>query len=712
MARFPRLTLLLLPAAAMVLALALPGRAQQADAQRSARYAFADTTLLRDTLNLHFDGIFPTADSLQLTPDTLRALMIRYRMTLPRILKLADSLSVPVDSVGPVMLRELFNPLANRGAHAKPVTDFQYTSGYDIQRSSTTWTNGSTYRMTRGPTYLNNTTNIELQRITSTGITNFRQNRTASTEAGFTPSKNFSLGGRSEQLRYFYVDPGASTTQDENKNEYSLTARLSRRNKVTQTEGNVKTGWLDDNNVTGIKKGFSGSADGRFRVQKGQSFTHDLSGSVSGNIARTRLPTEVLEKRTRDLATNLRGALTLYANSPVSLNANYGLRNSRVETPTDSGTINTILTRSNSADGTLRLRRDNDRYLNVNGGVTSSQNQNGTRVEGSGKAQLRWTLSGAALDMSFNETRAHANYPRQRSSGGYFEHSLVRSADGQLVRALGPKFVSKLLGSIALEQYRYSRLSPLATLPTTRDAYRQLYRGELNWNPSQKMTSGVVMQVSLTRGINIAALSTGANNDVRSYRGEWRWNYVALKSLTITQNNMITADYSRYPFAPASNTLALGHNTATSLSARLPSNLYVDVQHNTSRLPRGSFLRALDGFDYLQLSDESQNATLSASLRYQPWSSLGFHAEPRYQSSDRSGTVNGSQQKQRGDKRLDFSGGVDLNYRVGRTGQLTGRVSRTYTDQRTVTYSNGLGTFSPRSESDFWQGSLQLMWSL
>ena len=41
---------------------ALPGRAQEGS---GARYAFADTTLLRDTLNLSFPRLFPLADSLQ-----------------------------------------------------------------------------------------------------------------------------------------------------------------------------------------------------------------------------------------------------------------------------------------------------------------------------------------------------------------------------------------------------------------------------------------------------------------------------------------------------------------------------------------------------------------------------------------------------------------------------------------------------------------------
>ena len=49
MIRSRRLALLLLPAALELILAVLPGHAQQA---ASSRYAFADTTLLRDTLGL------------------------------------------------------------------------------------------------------------------------------------------------------------------------------------------------------------------------------------------------------------------------------------------------------------------------------------------------------------------------------------------------------------------------------------------------------------------------------------------------------------------------------------------------------------------------------------------------------------------------------------------------------------------------------------
>ena len=151
-----RLLILSVPILIGLVSLAMPGRAQS---PVSARFAFADTTLLRDTLNLRFDGLFERADSLRMLPDTLRALMIRYRLPMVRLVAMADSMGVPVDSVGSVIQRESYNPLSiATGVSSR--TNFKYTSGYNIGRSTSTWTNGAEYSLVRGRMFLRNGTNI------------------------------------------------------------------------------------------------------------------------------------------------------------------------------------------------------------------------------------------------------------------------------------------------------------------------------------------------------------------------------------------------------------------------------------------------------------------------------------------------------------------------------------------------------------------------
>ena len=147
MTKTRRLLLLLLPVCIGLVAQSLPGRAQTSI---SARFAFSDTTLLRDTLGLRFDGLFERADSLRMLPDSLRALMIRFRLPMSRMIEMADSMGVPVDSVGAVILRESFNPLSQNPSVSSRTT-FKYTSGYNVGRTSSQWTNGADYTMVRGP---------------------------------------------------------------------------------------------------------------------------------------------------------------------------------------------------------------------------------------------------------------------------------------------------------------------------------------------------------------------------------------------------------------------------------------------------------------------------------------------------------------------------------------------------------------------------------
>lgn len=61
---------------------------------------------------------------------------------------------------------------------------------------------------------------------------------------------------------------------------------------------------------------------------------------------------------------------------------------------------------------------------------------------------------------------------------------------------------------------------------------------------------------------------------------------------------------------------------------------------------------------------------------------------------------------------MNFTGSMQLDLPLSTRGRLTGRIGRTYSDQRSVTYQSGVGTLSPRSESDFWNGRLELTWAL
>jgi hypothetical protein len=714
MARLRRLAFLIVAVALGMLLAAPPGRAQEAGA---SRYAFADTTLLRDTLGLHFQRLFPLSDSLQVLPDTLRALSIRYLWSLERLVHLSDSLGVVVDSVGPTMERERFNPLAS-GTGTR--NDFAYNSSYSIGQTQSAWRNSADYGLQRGPVFVRNSTTVEMDRYRAGNVTSLRQTRSSSTELGWRFSPNLSLGGRVNLERFDTRDPSSITNVGETKNEYQMSMRSRQRLLPgLSSDFNFFSGLLDLKNASLEKRGVSGNLNTRIRYSLGSWMTQELNGAMDGNLARTRVPSALNEESTRDFSQNVRGSVSLYQAAPISLKGNYSFRHVQVETPADSGSIRRVLSDNTGADVTVRLRQDNDRYLDLTqrtavskqATVLGARSRN-TRQEDGFSASGRYLILGWALDTRFQNGFSNSAFPTRSDSGGYGEFLHIRSLDGTLNRSLTSHLNAKISASIGLTSYRYFLIGKYPSPPVSRDQWRQSWRAEASYSTSARFNTAVAMEVSKNRLINIPSASTGANNGTRSYRGEWRWSYRLLSGLTATQRNTLSADYLEYPFLPENNRLTLDYGAVTTLNAVITPRLTVNVTHNSRQTPGGNYTAYPDGFNYFSRADESKNYTLGADIAYAPSEAISFTFQPNYYAADRSGTVNGVAVPQRSNRSLTFSGGANINYPISQKGVLRGDIHRSYRAERSTSYSSGVPLFSPRSELDYWNGSLQVSWHI
>ena len=713
MIRSRRLALLLLPAALELVLAALPGHAQQAT---SPRYAFADTTLLRDTLNLRFDRLFPVADSLNLTPDTLRALSVRYRWSLERLVWLADSLRMPVDSVGVYLDRERYNPLSST---VRRLTTFTYSSGYSVQQTSNSWSNTGDYKLVLGSLFLQNTTTIQMDRYIAGTQTSLRQTRSSATEGGWRFSPDFSLGARANLDRFNSRDPGSINNQGEMKNDYQLSVRTRQHPwRAVRSEVNIFSGLLDLSNFQQVKRGASADLNGTLRLQS-RYFTHDLSGQVNGNLSRTRSPEAASSARTSDLSNNLRGTLGLLPGKPVGLNLNYSIRRIRVETPTDSGTTRQVRTFNSGADAALRLRLNNDRYVNATGRYAAQdQEQGGTLNSTSSRRDVafgldgRFLLAGWNLESRFSVSNTRSEYPTRAATGGYGESLKVATIDATLTRNLTRKILLRANGGVSLSSSRYFVIGNYPNPPVDRDQYRQNYRIEAQYNSSTRFNSGFVLDVTRNVLVNLQAGSTASNTEATAYRAEWRWSYRMLPGLTATQSNSISADYTHYNFLPTNDRLSLDYNMATSLNAVLTPRFTIDIRHNAKRQPSGTYTQFVDGIYYLSRSEVNDNSTLSARLAYTPSPALSFFMQPDYLAGERDASQSGILVPTRTSRSLNFSGGASLNLHLGPKGSLTGNILRTYRADRSINYTGGTPLSQPRTESDFWNGSLQISWGL
>ena len=701
---------LLLPVALALLLAAVPGRAQE-DAELAR--AGADSTLMRDTLGLSFPRLFTLADSLGVRPDSLRALSVRYRWTLERLVRLADSLEVPMPGLAAAIRSQ---HLDQPGGRQRDLTRLNYTTTYNIQQTSTSWLNAADFSLVRGPWSLDNTTNIQQDR---TSADSRRETRSALTEAGWRLSPGFSFGGRANLERFDSYDPGSTNNQGETKNEFQLSMKTRQQlRRSLRSSLNVYGGFLDLTNYEQIKRGASGDLNGTVRLAT-PLVTHDLSGQVTGNLARTRKPTATTDLNTSDLSNNLRGTLGLFPSSPVGLNVTYSLRRIRVETPGES-TITQVRTRSGGVDATLRFRLDNDRTLNVTGrtsrqsteqgGATNSQS---SREERGVSADGRYPLMGWSLESRFGLSETRSEFPKRTVDGGYGESLSVATFDASANRRLSSKLRLRATGNVSLNASRYYTIGTYKSTPANRDVYRQAYKIDLQYAASANVSSSVGLNVTRNVLVNIPAASKSANNEVRSYDVEWRWSYRILPGLTASQTNTVGADYTHYYYLPTSDKLSLDYNIATTLNAVLSPRFSLDVRHSARHQPGGTYGPLADGLTYLSRSEVNDNYTLSARMSYTPSPALSFFMAPNYLAGDREGSQGGVLTPTRTSRQLNFSGGLSLNLRVGGRGRLSGDLQRTYRDDRSVSYnSKGLPLSEVETGSDFWNGSLQFSWDL
>ena len=59
---------------------------------------------------------------------------------------------------------------------------------------------------------------------------------------------------------------------------------------------------------------------------------------------------------------------------------------------------------------------------------------------------------------------------------------------------------------------------------------------------------------------------------------------------------------------------------------------------------------------------------------------------------------------------MNFQGGASLNLSIGRNGLLSGSIGRTYFADRSISFISGSPQPTPRSQLDYWIGSLQFSW--
>lgn len=726
----------------------------------SARFAWADTTLLRDTLDLSFAQLFPLADSLRVRPDSLRSFSIRTRLPLPRLVAVADSLGMPVDSVGPVLEREQFNPLARQLERS---TAFNYSSTYTVSRQSTSWGNSTTYDLVRGPLVFRNVTTVQIDRIDQAQQLSFHRTKTANTETGWKLSPDVAVGARVNLQRTENTGFNAQRATSKNDFQGSLHSK--------HDFGGGLHGVLDlfggpfdeprSSLSTASKRGLGSDWNGHIQYDGAKWLTFDSSTDGRLRFGHAAVPNRTTFS-TRDLTWKGNGTFNLFPEAPSSLRFNYALNGDQTERPTSfqqivtppggttpDTTIVDQLVREPSGGADLsagtQVRLGAYGQMNLTESYTrntellASERKEGLTFDRTTSHQLGFdadgqaTVAGWSLDAQFNDSKPVDDSPRrsvvvdaQTSESlpvAYRERSTTRNRQlsGSITRRLTPAVSIKARGSVSLYSYRFD-ITDDSYLASTHgqavdpsdphDDYRQSYRFETTYARSANLSSTVALQVDRILTVYLKANRSGTNREDRPYRAEWLWSYQLLPGLTANQRNQIDATYSRFLYAPNQNRLSLNYLTITTLNATLTPHLQVDLTHNITYGPNGDYVRSADGLEYFNVSDASHDYTLQGRIAYSPHPVLTLTLSPYYQAHDRDDRTAGMSVPSSRHRELTVTGSASLNVPVGASGRLTGTLGRNLDSRRDVSYTAGVPNVQPRSETDYWSGQLQFSWKL
>lgn len=714
MIRSRRLLLLLVPLALGLASAAGPGRAQTIG---NSRFAFADTTLLRDTLGLRFDRLFELSDSLGMLPDTLRALSIRYQFLPSRLIALADSLRVPVDSVGVVLERERFNPL---NTTVERVDELQYTSFYSVDRNQTRWRNNGDFRIVRGPLFVHNITGVESEQYPTSRGTGVRRRTNAETEVGWRVHPTTSIGGRA--VLYGFKSDDASTGDVQNTtNNYQVSMRTRHKpSERVSAELNAFTGLKNEDNRSRYEKGSSSELNGAFTWLAGDWMTNDFYAQLTGNSANILLRRTGKNQDARDIGQNYRGNVTLFPQGRVNFSSDFSYRDFRNQEEDTAGVLQPVRTANADLNMGLRTRIDNDRTLNLTQqlgwGDNASALRSGQRKSAlsSTAAQARYRLYGTSLESNFNLDFSENRTPTLSPTGGYREKTETRRLEGVASRQLTSRITVRATARISLARFRYAEIGSYKGLPGDHDQTQQQYRIEGSWTASRDFNTSLGLDVQRSELIYIPGTSVSLNNQARTYRADWSWTYRLFSMLTVSQRNGVNASYTAYRFNQASDRLALDYSTTTTLNAVLTPRLTLDLTHNSQQQPSGGWVYHPElGGTYFEPADENRNYQLGARASYTPVTGLTLVVEPRYRSSNRYGNdEDGNQVPQKTAESLTIGGSVNLNLSVGRRGRVAGVIGPRYEANGDRSFSKGVPQPTKVTETQDWTGSLQFSWTL
>jgi hypothetical protein len=565
-----------------------------------------------------------------------------------------------------------------------------------------------------------------------------------------------SLGARvGLQRNASFSEPATIYDYSRKNDQYQMSARAAPKiGRALTTDLSLFGGPFSEPSDTYEKKGLNTVLNGRARYSAGW-FNQDFSVQSSDKFGQSHYFGHQTFA-THDLSRDVRTSVSMLENQPASLRVDLAWRRDQAEKPdilvhtlvdSAASVSDTSVFRrrdpsgNRSAQVQLRLRRDQDRYVILNGQLGDAQrlisdSRNGlfivnpsTSASRTFNASGRYVLIGCLAEGSFNYTVPVSTVPRrdvargtglpdtvvdfreqQRSRGRGVEFTLTRQVFRHLtVKATGHVTLTSQRNAVTDSSYRDVAGQRRVQGTFNRDDYEQGYQITGTYTPLQRFNTTVMLDVTRRSQLVLPAAGSSQSSEVRSYRATWSWSYRMLPGLTVLQLNQLGADYTDMLFS-ANDVLALSYLTQTNLNAVVSPRLNIQITHRSRVAPNGDFITQPGGTIVFSPASKRREYALSGNIAYTPSTVLTLSVLPYYTATNSEVTSGDQAVPSQRQRSLTLSAGASLNLPVTDKGRLTGDIRRSFQAQRNVAYSSGVPLSSPRSERDYWEGSLQLTW--
>ncbi len=514
-----------------------------------------------------------------------------------------------------------------------------YTSKYDINRNTDSWTQTLNFSTWSGAMDLTNATTISIGKDKT--LDRDRRNNTNNLTLGYQFPNGIKASGTLGIIRNSTVDAGRTDTQQNSENvnvgvQYARPLPGGIAATFRAGAGTTHDVWVDPATSDRTSLGPHADASANFTAKRLADW------SLNTSVRTSRLQSTESTTNTTTSDHNLSGNIALNATFNVRgfdpWRVTVGNQLQRTQYPFREGSIVLQETNDNvSRDVTLATGMTPRPRLKLGGSISYRNNDinrefDTERSQQSIDRALRGTLAYAfrdstRVDFRGETSRARSLYDdvnRIFLNGTTFNSSM----GGAVRRPLGRRAAFDAAGSYALQSFQFDD-----TVLNTDD--RDILRGDLaakvDYSPTKKIVTFLRFSFQHNQTVFIDASKSGTNQTQQVYSILPSFEYRFNPRVSFREEASAIANATYFDFNEDNNRLSRTTELRSTIDAMVMPRLTVNLRHSLRFLQDGSYRRADDGVRRFGKArdDRSRDITFRADYRVIQGVSVNFRQNKR-----------------------------------------------------------------------------------